>query len=69
MNGYINLYNAIKLMKHCSPPPHAFLSSTKHKYAGWLNSMDFSTVKLITNKGKAIPLQALTGPEGSRRLI
>jgi hypothetical protein len=25
-------------------------------------------VKLITVKGKAIPLQALTGPEGSRRL-
>ena len=29
---------------------------------------DFSQISHATGKGKAIPLQAWTGPEGSRRL-
>jgi hypothetical protein len=28
----------------------------------------YALIIIIVNKGKAIPLQALTGPEGSRRL-
>jgi hypothetical protein len=41
-----------------------------HEYVGFINSGEFTDQvrEYFLKKGKAIPLQALTGPEGSRRL-
>jgi hypothetical protein len=54
------------------------LALLRHVYLGcfFLEPENIKNVSLgakwnigkVTNKGKAIPLQALTGPEGSRRL-